>query len=148
MAFGIDDAVTGVSTLLTTAIDKIWPNPEDKAKAEAVAMAAAADSAVKQLQAAQAVLLAEASSRDPWTSRARPSFMYVVYALILSSVPFSVLFAFEPDKANAVVSGFRMWLAAIPDAMWQTFTVGYLGYTVARSGEKSGGLMPMITGRK
>ena len=49
MAFGIEEAVSSVSNLLTTAIDKIWPNPEDKAKAEAMVMVAAADAAVKQM---------------------------------------------------------------------------------------------------
>ena len=145
---GIDDAISGVSSLLTTAIDKIWPDPADKAKAEAVTMAAAADAAVQQLKAAQSVMLAEEQSADPWTSRARPSFMYVVYALILSSLPFSVLFAFDPTHAEQIVTGFKEWLAAIPDAMWQTFTVGYLGYTVARSADKVGGLGPLISGKQ
>lgn len=136
MAFGIDDAITGVSTLLTTAIDKIWPNPEDKAKAEAIAMAAAADSAVKQLQAANEVMLAEEKSADPWTSRARPTFLYVIYLLILASLPMSVLWAVKPDIAQSVISGFHAWLAAIPDSYLELFGVGYLGYTGARSWDR------------
>ena len=140
MAFGIDDAVTGVSTLLTTAIDRIWPNPEDKAKAEAMMMTATADSAVRQLQAAQAVMLAEAQSSDPWTSRARPSFLYVVYVLILMSIPMGVLFAFRPDTANAVIAGFHGWLAAIPDNYIQLFGVVLLGYSASRTVEKVKGV--------
>ena len=136
MAFGIDDAITGVSSLLTTAIDKIWPNPEDKAKAEAIAMAATADAAVKQLQAAQAVMLAEEQSADPWTSRARPSFLYVIYLLILFSLPMGILFAFKPDVANAVITGFHNWLAAIPDTYINLFGIGYLGYTGCRTFDK------------
>jgi hypothetical protein len=30
-----------------------------------------------------AAVLAEAESPDPWTSRARPSFLYVMYVLLL-----------------------------------------------------------------
>lgn len=139
MAFGLDDAVTSVSNLLTTAIDKIWPNPEDKARAEAVAMAAACDSAVKQLQAAQAVMLAEAQSADPWTSRARPMFLYMCYVLILSAIPMGVLTAFRPETAHAVIVGFKDWLSAIPDPIISLMGVGYLGYTGARSWDKRNG---------
>lgn len=136
MAFGIDDAVTSVSSLLTTAIDKIWPNPADKAKAEAIAITAAADAAVKQLQAAQAVMLAEEQSNDKWTSRARPSFLYVIYLLILWSLPMGVLFIFKPDAVTACINGFHAWLAAIPDSYLQLFGVGYLGYAGGRTFEK------------
>ena len=140
MAFGIDDAVTGVSNLLTTAIDKIWPNPEDKAKAEAVAMAAAADSAVKQLQAAQAVMLAEAQSADKWTSRARPSFLYVIYVLLLWSIPMGIIYAIHPETADHIIIGFQRTLAAIPDSYLQLFGVVMLGYTGSRTFEKVKGV--------
>ena len=136
MAFGIDDAITGVTTLLNTAINAAFPNPEDKAKAEAIALTAQASAAVTQLQAAQAVMLAEEQSQDPWTSRARPSFLYVIYSLILMSVPMGILFAFKPDVANAVIQGFHNWLAAIPDTFVNLFGIGYLGYSGARSWDK------------
>lgn len=140
MAFGIDDAVTSVSTLLTTAIDKIWPNPADKAKAEAVAMTAAADAAVRQLEAAQAVMRAEATSSDPWTSRARPSFLYVVYVLLLWSIPMGVLTIFAPDKAAAFTTGFKAWLSAIPEDVLNLFGFVMTGYVVGRSWEKVKGV--------
>lgn len=140
MAFGIDDAIGSVATLFNTAIDKIWPNPEDKAKAEALTIQATASAAIAQLQAAQAVMLAEASSSDPWTSRARPSFMYVMYVCILAAIPMGVLFAFSPEVANRVATGFGAWLNAIPESMWQLFGVGYLGYSGARSFEKVKGV--------
>ena len=140
MVFGIDDAVSSVSNLLTTAIDKIWPDPADKAKAEAIAMAAAADSAVRQLQAAQAVMLAEAQSADPWTSRARPSFLYVVYLLLLASIPMGVLTAIHPTAATAIISGFHGWMAALPDSIINMFGAVMLGYTGARTVEKVKGV--------
>ena len=85
-------------------------------------------------------ILAEANSSDPWTSRARPSFLYVVYVFILAALPFGVLFAFMPGSADAVVVGVKAWLEVIPDAMWTAFTVGYLGYAGARSFEKLKGV--------
>jgi len=140
MAFGLDDAIAGVSGLLTTAIDKIWPDPADKAKAEAIAIQAAADAAVAQLKAAQEVMLAEANSQDPWTSRARPSFMYVMYVCILAALPMGVLFAFNPTTANQIAVGFGAWLSAIPSDMWTLFGVGYVGYSGSRTFEKIKGV--------
>jgi hypothetical protein len=148
MAFGIDDAIGGVSTLLNTAINKIWPDPADKAKAEAITMAAAADAAIQQLKASQAVMLAEEQSADKVTSRARPLFLYVMYVMILSAIPMGVLYAFDPKHADLIAVGLQRWLAAIPDAMWQLFMTGYLGYTFARGADKAGGVMPFLSGKK
>lgn len=136
MAFGIDDAIGSVSNLLTSAIDKIWPDPSDKAKAEAIAIQAAAEASIAQLKAAQSVMMAEAQSADPWTSRARPSFMYVIYTLILSSIPMGVLFAIDAETADNVIKGFHNWLAAIPESYLDLFGVGYIGYGAARSFDK------------
>jgi hypothetical protein len=86
------------------------------------------------------VMLAEAQSKDPWTSRARPSFMYVMYILILCSIPMGVLSVFSPAAATTVAMGMKAWLAAIPDAMWGTFGTAYCGYTLSRSWEKKKGL--------
>ena len=77
-------------------------------------------------------ILAEANSDDPWTSRARPSFLYVVYLMILASIPMGFLTAFNPEVALAVTNGMKDWLAAIPESMWTLFGAGYLGYTGAR----------------
>src|SRR5512137_2244250 len=34
--------------------------------------------------------LSEAQSQDKWTSRARPSFMYVIYIIILAGIPVAI----------------------------------------------------------
>lgn len=136
MAFGIDDAITAVSSLGETIVKTIWPNPTDAANAQATVIKAQVDAVVTQLQASQAVMLAEEQSQDPWTSRARPSFLYIIYTLILFSLPMGVLFAFKPDVANSVIQGFHNWLSAIPDSFIQLFGVGYLGYSGARSWDK------------
>jgi hypothetical protein len=79
------------------------------------------------------VMVAEASSTDKWTSRARPAFLYVFYVVVILLVlvaPFvGVFFPAEMVTFYAnVASGF----AAIPEAMWWTFSAGYLGYVGAR----------------
>ena len=121
-------------------IDKLFPDKDAADKAKIALMEMGQRGELADLQARMQIITAEAGSADPWTSRARPSFMYVVYILILASLPFSLLFAFKPDVAQAVVTGFKAWLTAIPDSMLTLFGVGYVGYTGARSWEKGKGV--------
>jgi len=69
---------------------------------------------------------------DPWSRRARPTFLYVMYALLLWSVPVGLLAAFSPATAAAITRGMTAYLAAIPEPLYALFATGYLGYTVAR----------------
>ncbi|WP_267434563.1 3TM-type holin [Sphingomonas sp. GM_Shp_1] len=71
-------------------------------------------------------------SVDAWTRRARPTFLYVMYALLLWSVPMGVLAGFRPAIAAAMIRGMAAYLAAIPEPLYALFGTGYLGYTVAR----------------
>lgn len=136
MAFGIDDAVGAVSNLATTIINKVFPDPQDAAKAKALLEAADAQAAIQQTAAQLQAIVAEAQSPDKWTSRARPSFLYVCYCMILAAIPMGVLYAFDAAHAQKIAEGLQAWLAAIPDPVWQLFTFGYLGYTGGRSWEK------------
>lgn len=145
---GIDDAVAAATKLIDDGINKIWPDPSQKASAEAITIKATADAAISTLQTQMSVMLAEASSSDKWTSRARPSFLYVIYLMILASIPMGVVWAFTPTTADAIVTGMQRWLAAIPQPLWDLFGYGYLGYVVARSGDKAGSLMHFVTGKK
>lgn len=138
MAIGIEEAVAGASKLIDDAINKIWPDPTQKATAEAITIKATADAAIAQMAQSMSVMVEEARSADPWTSRARPSFLYVMYVLILCAIPMGALSAFRPEIAEAVAKGMQAWLAAIPDGLWATFGVGYGGYSIARSWEKRG----------
>lgn len=95
---------------------------------------------LEKLKTQLSAILAEAQSPDPWTSRARPSFMYVMYVMILASVPMGVLFAFEPDVATKVTTGVSLWLKALPEEMWYLFGVGYVGYAHFRTKEKVNGV--------
>lgn len=136
MAFGIDDAIAQVSTLANTIINKVFPDPQDAAKAKALLEAADTQAALQKTASQLQAIMAEAQSADRWTSRARPSFLYVCYTMILAAIPMGVLWAFVPVTAEAIAIGLQKWLAAIPDPVWQLFTVGYLGYTGGRSWEK------------
>jgi len=129
-------------------IDKVVPdvNTQKKLKLEFKNTLLEQQTAV--INAARDTIVAEGSSADKWTSRARPSFLYVMYIIILSAIPMGFLSAFQPELSALVVTGFQGWLSAIPQPMWALFGTGYLGYVVARGADKNGGLVPLIMGDK
>jgi hypothetical protein len=112
--------------------------PIDSTKAAELALQATQLEAELE-KARMAVVLAEASSQDSWTSRARPVFMYVIYILILASIPMGLIYAFSPQMATSVAQGFGAWLRAIPDELYVLFGAGYLGYGAFRSFDKKTG---------
>lgn len=124
-------------------IDRLFPDKTAQAAERAQAELALAqlqqDGTLRELQLQLSAIVAEAQSADPWTSRARPSFLYVMYVLILWCVPMGVLSAFKPEMANAIATGMTGYLAAIPDSLYALFGTGYLGYTAARQWGKSKG---------
>jgi hypothetical protein len=91
---------------------------------------------LEDLKTRLSAILEEAKSQDPWTSRARPSFLYVMYIMILFSLPMGVLSVFDAQAAHQIAIGMQSWLGAIPDAVWGMFGAGYLGYTATRGYEK------------
>ena len=127
------DPLTAALDIGGKLIEKIFPDPEkrDQAKLEMLRMQQSGELDTIKIQ--MSAILAEAQSADPWTSRARPSFLYVMYCLILFAIPMGILSAFRPDMAVGIANGMKAWLAAIPDSLWAVFGIGYTGYTVARS---------------
>lgn len=118
-------------------IDRLIPDPTEKAKAELELFAMHQAGELKELEVSMSAIVMEAKSADPWTSRARPSFLYVMYAMILFSIPMGFLFAFKPEVAADVTTGVKDWLEAIPAEMWALFGTGYLGYVTNRSQDKA-----------
>ena len=132
--------IGGVVDLLSKGIDRIFPDKVEREKAKLALIQAQQAGELRELEISMSAILAEASSADPWTSRARPSFMYVMYVLLLASLPMGVLSAFNPGAATAIIEGYSGWLNAIPSDMWWLFGAGYLGYAGARTFEKGKGL--------
>jgi len=122
----------------STILDKIFPDKEEAEKAKIRLLELQEAGELKELDASMNNIIAEAKSADKWTSRARPSFMYVMYAMILMSLPMGILHAYNPQLASSIALGLREWLAALPDQMWWLFGVGYLGYGAARTIDKHG----------
>lgn len=125
-------------------IERLFPDKEkqasERAQAELALATLAQEGRLQELATQMSAIVEEARSADPWTSRARPSFLYVIYVCILLGVPMGVLSAFRPDMAAQVSTGFGSWLAAIPESLWALFGAGYLGYAGARTWEKTKGV--------
>jgi hypothetical protein len=90
--------------------------------------------------AALAELRALSAAADPWAARARPTFLYVMYAILLWSVPLGLVAALRPAAADAVVRATTAYLAGIPEPLYALFGTGYLGYTAARAWGKARGV--------
>jgi hypothetical protein len=122
---------------LTSIIDRVIPDKSarERAKLELLEMQGTQEMAM--LQTRMSAILAEAGSQDPWTSRARPSFLYVMYAIILWAVPMGIIAAFRPEAASAIATGMNAYLNGLPEPLYALFGTGYLGYTVARQWGKS-----------
>ena len=133
----IFDALIGP---IASLIDKIIPDPRarDAAKLELVKLQGSHE--MEAVKTQMTAIIAEAQSADPWTSRARPSFLYVMYTMILWAIPMGLISAVRPDMAKGIAEGMNAYLSGIPESMWALFGTGYLGYTAARSWGKAKGL--------
>jgi hypothetical protein len=121
-------------------IDKIIPDPRarDAAKLELLKLEGSQEMDGVKVQ--MSAIIAEAQSTDPWTSRARPSFLYVMYIIILWSIPMGLIAAVQPALAHQIANGMNAYLSGIPEPIWTLFGTGYLGYTAARSWGKAKGV--------
>ncbi|RJY08304.1 holin family protein [Aurantiacibacter aquimixticola] len=125
---------------IASIIDKIIPDKEarERAKIELIKLEGTQD--MRKIEARLSAIIAEANSSDPWTSRARPSFLYVMYAIILFAIPMGVLSAFSADAAQQIGDGITAYLRGLPDELYALFGTGYLGYTAARQWGKVKGV--------
>ncbi len=124
---------------IASIIDKVIPDKaaRDRAKLELLQLQGSQELA--EIQSRLSAIIAEANSADPWTSRARPSFLYVIYALLLWALPMGLIAAFRPDSAQAIAAGMNAYLAGLPEPLYALFGTGYLGYTAARQWGKISG---------
>ena len=125
---------------LTSIIDKVIPDKEARARARHALIELEGTQELKQIEARLSAIVAEAESADPWTSRARPSFLYVMYAMILWALPIGVLSLLQPDAAARIAGAMTTYLRGLPDELYALFGTGYLGYTAARQWGKVKGV--------
>ena len=117
---------------LVSLIDKVIPDPEARAKAKLELLQLQGSQELERIEAQLSAIVTEANSQDPWTSRARPTFLYVMYGLILWSLPMGLLSAIDRDTADAIAKGVTAYLGALPEPLYALFGTGYLGYAVMR----------------
>lgn len=118
-------------------LDKLIPDPRAREAAQRELLRLEGTQELERVKAQMAAVLAEAGSADPWTSRARPSFLYVMYALLLWSIPMGLIAAVNLDAALAIAHGMNAYLNGLPEPLYALFGTGYLGYTVAREWGKA-----------
>ncbi|MCB2065925.1 MAG: holin family protein [Erythrobacter sp.] len=125
---------------IASIIDKIIPDKEarDRAKMELLRLEGTQE--MELISARLSAIVAEANSTDPWTSRARPSFLYVMYTIMLFSLPMGMLSAFNPQAALDIGNGITSYLRGLPEELYALFGTGYLGYTAARQWGKVRGV--------
>ncbi|MEN7536174.1 holin family protein [Aurantiacibacter flavus] len=125
---------------IASLIDKIIPDPQARERAKLELLRLEGSQEMEAIQARLAAIVAEAQSSDPWTSRARPSFLYVMYTLLLFALPMGVLAALNPSAAKDIASGMNAYLNGLPEPLYALFGTGYLGYTAARQWGKIKGV--------
>jgi len=117
-------------------IDKFIPDEEKRAAAKLEMMKTENQQVLSEMQASLSAVLAEAQSADPWTSRARPGFLYLMYAVIFLCVVGGIIGIWYPQDMQQAAQNMNALLKAIPTELYNLFGLGYLGYAGARSFDK------------
>lgn len=130
--------ITGLSSIFDLGkdlIDRLIPDPAQKAQAQLQLLTMqqqgdfkAMDNQLETMKTALSAINTEGASQDKWTSRARPAFLYVIYMVILTGLPLSILSIWFPGQVHQVSASFGDWVRAIPDSLMTLFGTGYLGY--------------------
>lgn len=135
---GVGEGLIGIGGKL---IDRLIPDPDAKAKARLELLRLQQSGELEELKISLSAIIAETQSTDPWTRRARPTFMYTFYFLLVALVVVApVIGAFSPERMTMFFTNVKLGFEAIPEALWWTFSAGYLGYSGARAFEKTRGV--------
>lgn len=125
---------------IASIIDKVIPDKDARERAKLELLRLEGSQELQTIEARLSAIVAEAGSGDPWTSRARPSFLYVMYVMILAALPMGLLAAFNPSVAKDIALGMNSYLNGLPEPLYALFGTGYLGYTAARQWGKVKGV--------
>ncbi|NDE90868.1 MAG: hypothetical protein EB059_06995 [Alphaproteobacteria bacterium] len=117
-------------------LDRIVPDEKARANAKLELLKSENQQLVTEMQASLSAIVTEGASQDPWTSRARPSFLYVIYITILSCFIGGIFGIWYPQETQQASVNINALLRAIPQDLYHLFGMGYLGYAGARSFDK------------
>lgn len=143
---GVAKEITGKSG--NEAVEALSKNPEALLKFKQRALELKNELEIERLRDKQderekrySIISAEANSKDMYIARARPTFMYIFYFLIISLVIVAPFFGvFFPEEMKQFYANVGAGFNAIPDALWATFVAGFSVYTTARTYEKYKGV--------
>lgn len=128
--------VGGLSSLAQTIIEKFVPDPQakeaalEKLRADAITMQQMENDLEEKLNAtAGANIRADAESGDKFTARARPTFMYIVEAILF--------FNFIVVPLVQLVTGKVIQPFNLPGDLLTLFGVCVTGYVMSRSVDKA-----------
>jgi hypothetical protein len=132
----IADAVSGVAAPLFGLVDKLFTSDDERAAAKLKLVQMEQAGELETLKASLSAILAEAQSGDKWTSRARPSFLYLMYFILLLCVGGAITGIWYPGEVWQAAENMGRLFNAIPESLYWLFGTGYLGYSGARSFDK------------
>ncbi|MEM7047838.1 MAG: 3TM-type holin [Pseudomonadota bacterium] len=118
------------------ALDKVLPDEGARATAHRELEKILAENDGKEIEAVMQMRLAEIRSNDRWISRARPTFLYLIYAMIALCPMIGGVSIWYPAEIAAMTSGMSLFFEAIPGDLWALFGVGFVGYSAARTIDK------------
>ena len=104
---GLPTLLPALAPLLERVIERVLPDKEaaGRVRTELARMQQAGE--LKSTELMLSAILAEAGSADKWTSCARPSFLYVMYFVILSCLGASIAGVWWPDAVTTAVQAVR-----------------------------------------
>lgn len=120
----------------STLIKNLFPNKLEQQAAQLKLLEMQQNGELKELEMRMNAIVAEAKSEDKWTSRSRPTFLYVIYIMILMAFPMGLISYYNPSLAHTMMKSIAEWFNAIPKIIWELFGAGYLGYVFSRSYDK------------
>jgi hypothetical protein len=127
MASLVTDPVSAVAGVVQSIINE-FPNPEQKAAAQATLTQMYITGDLQKMATAAGVITAEAASTNRFTSSWRPMLMYVFMAIIANN------YILAPYLHAMFHVGVTL---DIPPDMWDLLKLGVGGYVVGRSVEKA-----------
>ena len=87
----IGQIVAVVAVLLFKLADNLFTSDEEQDKAKRQLPNRQQEGKLKAVEQQISLVTSDSQSKDPWTSRARPSFLYVFYILLLWAIPTGIL---------------------------------------------------------
>ncbi len=96
----------------------LFPSRPSGEQAKLTLLQAEGQQALQEMQVTLIAILAEANAADPWISRARCTFLYVIYCIILLCVVGSIIGIQWPQQVFQAVKNLNKLLGTVPESLW------------------------------